>query len=259
MKVISVLAQKGGTGKTSISTHLGAGLAKEKKTVLMIDFDPQTNLSQSYAIKEDYTIYNFMNEDIEGFKLSKREDILFLAGDKKLWSVIFPLDRLKSNLTKLANIKIDGKKIDYVIIDCSPMPPLPSFMGKTPIHSLNGLALYASDYVLCPINTSQHSVFSMIQLWNDIVEFQKNYKTDLKLLGFVINRFVENRTEFNFWLNEIKSQLSDELLFNSIIHESVEIEKSTREGYSVFKGFPTGRSANEYKNLVDELLNKIKK
>ncbi len=258
MKVISILAQKGGTGKTSISTHLGAGLAKNKKTVLMIDFDPQTNLSQSYSIKEDYTIFNFMNQDVDGFKLSKKEDILFLAGDKKLWSMIYPLDRLKNNLENLANIKIDGKKIDYVIIDCSPMPPLPSFLDKKPIHSLNGLALFASDYVLCPINTSQHSVFSMVQLWNDITEFQTNYKADLNLLGFVINRFVENRTEFNFWLSEIKSKLSDKLLFESIIHESVEIEKSTREGFSVFKGFPNGRSAKEYNELIKELLKKLK-
>lgn len=247
MKTIAIITEKGGVGKTTTSIHLGASFANKGKKTLLIDFDSQRNLSIGYKIPKDfqYTVKNFISGEFDHFALTQKDENLFiLAGDRNLEKGSFQRNSLQKSLKNLSKLEFD-----YVIIDCPPRP----ITGEV---GLGEIALLASDYVISPIEAEEYSIEGINELLPSINRIKTNYNQKLIFLGFFFNKVVENTINFRKYrkiaLNEAK-----DYFFTNFIRQDVAIEKAKSKGETVYVSSPSSRVAQDYTELVKEILKKI--
>ena len=151
-KVIAVANQKGGVGKSTTVYNLGAGLAMEGKKVLLLDVDPQGDLTKMLGLRKPHelplTLGNAMNNIVAGVSGGEHSEIYhhhegfdFVPGNRTLSAVEVGLVNVMSRETVLRQYVDDVKKdYDYVLLDCRPS------LGMLVINALS-----ASDYVLVPV------------------------------------------------------------------------------------------------------------
>ena len=159
MKVISVITEKGGVGKTTTVIHLGAALSEMGNRVLLIDFDSQRNLSDGYKIPEDYsyTIKNFLDGDGDFRVTQKKENLFILCGDRNIEKEKYKRYIIKERLELLNSMM----NFDFVLIDCPPRPLNGDLI-------LGELALSSSDYVISPIWAEEYSIKGINKLFPSI-------------------------------------------------------------------------------------------
>ncbi len=146
---------------------------------------------------------------------------------------------------KEAFMKYD--KYDLVIIDC-----LPSF------GYLNMAALNASDHVLIPTNPSPFALSGLVDLLQTIDKTRNRLNGDLKLLGIVLNMVEGRTTTIGNELEQVLRNDYKEAVFNTIINKSIKIEESPVFHKSIMEYAPGSKNAEQYKNLIDELLSRLK-
>lgn len=248
MKVISIITEKGGVGKTTTSIHLGASFSEKGKKTLLIDFDAQRNLSIGYKIPKDfeYSSKNFLDGNFENFSLTQKNEKLFiLSGDREIERGKYQRNSLSKSLKVLEQLNFD-----YVIIDCPPRP-LTGEIG------LGEMALVASDYVISPIEAEEYSIEGINELLPSIIRIKNTYNSKLEFLGFFFNKAVENTINFRKYrkiaLNEAKGHF-----FKTYIRQDVAVEKAKSKGETVYTIAPNSRVAEDYLCLVDEIIKKIK-
>lgn len=248
MKVISILTEKGGVGKTTTSIHLGASFAENGKKTLLIDFDAQRNLSVGYNISKEsgYSIKNFLDGDFDNFSLHKKNEHLFiLSGDRNIENGNYKRDVLSKNIE---NFKSLG--FDYIIIDCPPRP-ITNKIG------LGEIALNASDYVISPIEAEQYSIEGINELLPSI-ERIKQFNPRLQFLGFFFNKVLENSINFKKY-RKIALLEAKGFFFMNYVRRDMAIERAKELGETVYTVAPNSRVTNDYIALVTEIINKIKK
>lgn len=252
MKIISILTQKGGVGKTTSAIHLGASIAsKNRKTkVLLIDLDTQCNLSQGCKVEEDfpYTIKNFL-EMSGDFRLKHQgaNNLYILSGDKNLESLKLNRYALKERLKDLEKYL----NFDYVIIDCPPRPLLEDKL------TLGEVALCASDYVLSVLKTDEYSIKGVNDLVPSILRIKELYNTNLKYLGLFFNEVEINTRDFRIYYDLIKQSEASDFLIKSFIRKDVKIKDAVKEGKTIFQLSPKSRASEDFKKLSKEILKKI--
>jgi chromosome partitioning protein len=247
MKVISIITEKGGVGKTTTSIHLGASFAESGKKTLLIDFDAQRNLSIGYKIDKDfaYTIKDFLNGDFKNFELTQKNDNLFiLSGDRNIENKKYTRDILSKNLQVLNQLNFD-----YVLIDCPPRP-------ITEEIGLGEIALNASDYIISPIEAEEYSIEGINELIPSVNRIKAKYNPKLAFLGFFFNKVNENTINFRKFRRIAQNEAKD-YFFNSYIRQDVSVEKAKSKGETVYETAPNSRVAIDYKELVKELIKKM--
>jgi chromosome partitioning protein len=247
MKIISIITEKGGVGKTTTSIHLGASFAEMGKKVLLVDFDEQRNLSKGYKIEKafPYNVKNFLDRSGQ-FRLTQKMDTLFiLSGSREIVADDYKRTELRERLNYL-NEKFS---FDIVIVDCPPSP----LIGKM---KLGEIALSSSDYVISPIEAEEYSIDGINELLPEILRIKKNYNPDLNFLGFFFNKV-------NVWGKRFKkyAPLAHEegkgYFLNTIVRVDESVETAKSEGKTVFQVAPRSRASEDYKNLADEINTKI--
>ena len=179
MKIISIITEKGGVGKTTSTIHIGATLSKMGFKTLLIDFDAQRNLSIGYNIPKEfpYTVNDFLNLRFMNFGVFEKDKKLsVLAGSRDIEMLEF-----KSNNIQICFNKLQQLEFDYVLIDCPPRP-------LSGILSLGEIALRYSDFVISPIDSEKYSIEGINELLPSIKRIKTNYNTKLNFLGFFFNR-----------------------------------------------------------------------
>ena len=245
MEIISVCNQKGGISKTTSVVNIGSFMAEMNKRVLLIDFDPQGNLTQSLGVKEySATIYDCLINNLplseaiihtnfninlipSNIKLANAEGELGVHEDKEL--------RIK-NLIKDLNIEYD-----YVFIDC-----LPS------LNLLTVNALVASNNILIPMEASMFALHGIGQLIKIVQLVQKGLNPGLKVKGVFLARVTRTSLTKDF-----EDQLRDifgNKLFKTYIHQNVEIVKSQISGTPINHFNKKCRGYEDYHNLTQEVL-----
>ena len=183
-KVISVANQKGGVGKSTSVYCIGAGLAMEGKKVLLMDVDPQGDLTKMLGLRKPHelpqTLGNVMNDVIGGIPPNGHTEIRhhpegfdFVPGNRSLTAVETGLVNVMSRETVLRQY-VDSVKqnYDYVLLDCRPS------LGMLVIN-----ALAASDYVLVPVQADYLAAEDMTELVGTVQQIKRQIHPRLKIGG----------------------------------------------------------------------------
>lgn len=248
--VISVANQKGGVGKTTLTLNLGYGLARAGKKVLLIDVDPQFNLTFG-LIGMDVMKYETNNVGTLMTRESSVEDTIaevspnlhlipsHLNLSAKEIEIINAYNRERRLVKAIAPVLPD---YDYVLIDNPPS------MGIFLVNSLT-----ASDYVLIPLELSYFGVIGMQLMFNLMAMIRNETNENLTLMGLVPNKFTRQTKVPQTRLNELKEAYPNVPILTTI-PKAIALEKAQGDGVSIFDYEPDGRAARAFEKLTKEVI-----
>ncbi len=246
-RVIAVLNQKGGVGKTTSTINIAAALAREDKTVLVIDLDPQANATSGLGIDKEQiqnSVYEVLVSGVPAADaiIETRISGLYIlpakttlaAAEQELVAVMSRESVLKQSLGNLA--------FDYVFIDCPPS------LGLLSIN-----ALTVAESVLIPVQTEFYALEGLGLLMQTIQRVQAGLNPDLKLLGIVMT-MVDARNSLSAQvILEVKKHFGD-YVFQTFIPRNVRLAEAPSFGKTVFEHDKWSKGARAYKALAKEIL-----
>lgn len=255
-KVISVVNQKGGVGKTTTTVNVGIGLAREGKKVLLIDADPQGSLTASLGYEEPddlrITLATIMMDVINEEEISLEDGILHHQENVDLLPANIELSALEVTMGNVMSREMIMKeyidaircRYDYILIDCMPS------LGMMTIN-----ALVSSDSVLIPVQAAYLPVKGLQQLIKTILTVKKRLNRKLAIEGILLT-MVDFRTNY---ARDIASRVhttygSQIEVFENVIPMSVKAAETSAEGKSIYMHCPKGKVAEAYMKLTQEVL-----
>lgn len=245
-KIICFSNHKGGVGKTCSACNVGVGLAKKNKRVLLIDMDPQANLSLSLGIKnQEYNLYRAFRGDC-----TLQETLLEL--DKNLDLIPSNIDlagvevELSTELGRESILKdlIESleKDYDYILIDCPPS------LGILTVN-----ALTAADEVYIPLQAHFLAFEGLVKLESVIEKVRQKLNKRLRIGGVIITHY-DARTVLSKDMARVANQRFGCDLFNTKIRQNIALAEAPSQGESIFKYNPSSHGAKDYADLCDEIL-----
>ena len=255
-KVISVVNQKGGVGKTTTTVNLGIGLARAGKKVLLIDADPQGSMTVSLGYDEpddiEITLASIMGAMINEEEITEEigiihhdEGIDFLPGNIELSGLEVSLVNVMSRETLLRGyIEMLRSKYDYILIDCM------SSLGMVTIN-----ALAASDSVVIPVQAAYLPVKGLQQLIRTIFKVKRQLNRRLEIEGILLT-MVDMRTNHakDIAVKVREAYGANVKIFESVIPLSVRAAETSAEGKSIFLYEPKGKVSMAYQDIVKEVI-----
>jgi len=254
-RVISIVNQKGGVGKTTTTINLGAALAELGRRVLLIDFDSQASMTTGLGIKpsqikEQYgSIWSLLNDPqsgIQNFILKSNVPGLdFVRGHEDLAAAeaAFVTEIAKEHkLRKILAPVLD--QYDDILIDCSPS------LGTLTIN-----ALTASDGVLIPMECEYFAVLGLSLVKKTIEKIRENTNPHLVIDGILATMFDRKTGHSHDVLELIDKEFPKELL-DTIISRTVRFSESTVKGEPITTYASTSLGALSYRRLARELISR---
>ena len=243
--VIAVVNQKGGTGKTTTTVNLGSALARDGHQVLLIDLDPQGNLSYSLGVSEaQYTLGDILDNTvlIEDAVIEKESmDILSTSGELVKWELAQSDTGETAFLLKRALSEIEAN-YDYIIVDC---PPSVSWL------TIN--ALSAANKVLIPIQLDVFSIQGLRQITLTVEEIREKYNSSLEIVGALAVMVDKRKNLTQEILMHLKNNFNIHV-FNNQVRTNVKAAEAPSFGKSVVNYAPQSNSAKDYMSFAKELL-----
>lgn len=247
MPIISICSNKGGVGKTTSVQNIGVYLAKKGYKVAMIDLDAQANLSIAQSNTKSFDLSTALEKGtiltIENFARTNVENLFILPNNKNVSSDAFIADDQIKKFLILKKI-IPTKLFDFIFIDTPPALEMPTFN-----------ALVASDYVLIPIKHDRFSAEGLNTLLEN-VESAKMINPKLEVVG-VFGTFAELQTNLARSMTEVLQNKYPDLILKTSIRKNIKFSEAQLEDKSIFE-IVDERGTEDYKNLAEELLIKIK-
>ena len=245
MRIVSFINQKGGVGKTTSTLNIGAGLAKLKKKVLLIDFDPQANLTDGMGIDEDdlkFSIYDLIKgkAELKNVMINKN-GLSILPSQVLLTRVENEFGNLPRRNFMLKDALKSLKGFDYVLIDC---PPSLGFL------TLNALA--ASKEVYIPLQPEYFALKGIRKLLDIVKYVKKESNKELTIKGIIGTRFDSRKIHHREVIEKIQESLGDKFYYK--IRENISLAEASSYGQSIFEYKPSSHGAKDYMELCKEIL-----
>lgn len=253
-KVIAVANQKGGVGKSTTVYNLGAGLAMQGRQVLLLDVDPQGDLTKMLGLRKPndlpLTLGNAMHDIVAGVSGNEHPEIChhhegfdFVPGNRTLSAVEVGLVNVMSRETVLRQYVDQIKKdYDYVLLDCRPS------LGMLVINALS-----AADHVLIPVQADYLAAEDMTELVGTVQSIRQQINPKLKIGGVFLT--MANDTNFRKDIVAgVKENFGKHLpVLDAVIPATVRLAEISTADKSIFRHEPRGRAAAAYGALVKEV------
>lgn len=256
-KKFAIANQKGGVGKTTTTINLGYGLSQKGKKVLIVDLDPQGNLTTSCGIDSEtikITLADAMLEKInldkfldpKEYIISLNDEIDIIPSDVGLCGVELSLVNTMSREYILKEI-LDSvaDNYEYILIDCSPS------LGML---TINGLT--AADSVIIPVQAQFLSLKGLEQLLQTIAKIKRQINKFIEIEGLLLTMY-NRQTNLSKKVKEsLEISYGENIkIFNSLIPLSVKAAEAPIAGKSVLEYSPDNIVSLSYKNLIGEIIN----
>lgn len=248
-KIIAIVNQKGGVGKTTTTLNLGAYLAEAGKRVLLVDLDPQANATSGLGIehqKLEAGIYEALlghKTLLSVIKKTKQERYNVAPATVALAGAGIEMVSLENREFRLALLLEELRgDYDYIIVDGPPS------LGLLTVNSL-----VAADAVLIPIQSEYYALEGLGQLLETINLVKDNLKPDLEIMGAVVTMF-DGRNRLSGAVLEELHKFFPGKIFDSVIPRSVKLAEAPSYGRSILHYDPRSRGAKAYESLAKEVI-----
>lgn len=255
-RIISIVNQKGGTGKSACTANLAVGLAQKNMKVLIVDADPQSDVSAGFGYRDcddsNETLTALMDavmkdEDIPSdyYIRHQAEGIDIICSNIGLAGTEVQLVNAMSREYVLKQILYGIKdQYDAVIIDCMPS------LGMITIN-----ALAASDEVLIPVEASYLPIKGLQQLLKTIGKVRKQINPKLQVGGILFTMVDAHTNDARNNMELLRNVYGSQIhIFDNYIPFSVRMKEAVREGQSIFSYDPKGKATEAYRRVTEEVL-----
>jgi chromosome partitioning protein len=248
-KIISIVNQKGGVGKTTTAVNLGAYLSYLGKHVLLVDIDPQANATSGIGVNHknlEHGVYEAILGEKPIYEIIKRtlqERFKIAPSTISLAGAGIEMVGMEDREFRLSKVLEEIKdEYDYIIIDGPPS------LGLLTINSL-----VAADEVLIPIQSEYYALEGVSQLLETIGLVQNNLKPALGIMGAVITMYDKRNRLSGAVMNELYQYFPNRV-FRSVIPRSVRLAEAPSYGRSILHYDPKSTGGKAYERLAREII-----
>lgn len=248
-RVIAIINQKGGVGKSTTAVNLAAALGENNKKVLLVDFDPQGNSTSGFGIEKEelsQCIYDALLNDVPV------EDLIHDTDSKKVYVVPATIQLAGAEIelvsamareTRLKELLAPVRdEFDFIFIDCPPS------LGLLTIN-----ALTAADSVLIPIQCEYYALEGVTKLLESMRMVKSRINKDLDTFGVLMTMYDSRTSLSNQVVDEVRNYFGDKT-FKTLIPRTVKLSEAPSFGMPVIEYAPNNKGAKAYRELAKEVM-----